>query len=224
VVIAGRRSRPRRLEWEDDGVSVPWLSSGLAVYLIAILNTPFWRRAAVLVAPATLEGALFHGALFAALTALYACVLCLITVRGLGRPLLAAVVLYSSCGLYLLDNFGPALPDMLHSGAGWREFVRGSALWQIGLLGMLPALLIAWAPIGRRRGVREVARRLRFCLLCLLLAACATGAAYPRLIGFFAHYPEMLIQLNPVNVIKFGTVREAADVERLFVPRGDSPP
>jgi glucan phosphoethanolaminetransferase (alkaline phosphatase superfamily) len=222
VAFAPRKSRPRRLEWEDDGVTVPWLSSGVAVYLLAVLNAPFWQRAAVLVAPLTLEGALFHAALFAGLGGMYACALCLVTARGFGRGLLVLVLLYASLCLYVLDNFGPALPDMLRGGATWREFARLPALWQIGAFGVMPALAVTRVPIGRRRGVREFARRLRFCLFCLLLAACAVGVQHRKLAVFFAQFPEGVVWLSPVNAIKFAGVRGAADVERLFVQHGDA--
>ena len=224
MAISGWRSRPRRLEWEDDGVSVPWLSSGLAVYLVAMLNTPFWRRIALLIPPTTLENALFHGALFTVLSALYACGLCLAAVRGLGRPLLAVLLLYSSLALYLLDNFGLLVPDMLRGNAGWREFVRLSALWQIGFLGVIPALLITRVPIGRRRGVRELVRRLRFCLLCLLVAACVAAAQHRRLGDFFDLFPDALVLLNPVNAITSGAGQKAAEAERPLVPPEDTLP
>jgi glucan phosphoethanolaminetransferase (alkaline phosphatase superfamily) len=209
------------MEWEDDGVSVPWLSSCLGVYLLAVLNTPFWQRAAVLVAPATLEGVLFHADLFAALGGLYACALCLATTRGFGRPLLVLVLLYSSIGLYVLDNFGPALPAMLRGGATWREFARLPALWQIGLFGVVPALVIARVPIGRRRAKREFVRRLRFCLCCLFLAACAVGVQHRRLVVFCDQFPEGAVWLSPVNAIKFAGVRNATDVDFLFVSRAN---
>lgn len=204
------RSRPRRLRWEDDGVPVPWLAALVAVYIVAVLNGEFWRETARLMPLTGLSAVLFHAAVLVALCGAHAFVLNLLTLTGVGRVVLAGSVLVAACAAYLAEAcdiwMTPESLARLARGeaGGFAGLWHLSALWRVGLMGLVPAVLLCVVPIGRRYFVRELARRTRFALACLVLTAVACAAQYAPLSELVRARPQLLSLLTPYNVVHAG--------------------
>ena len=207
-----RLSRPRRWRVEDDGVSVPWLSSLLAVYFVAMLNTSFWSGVTAMTPYAGLEAVLFNGALFVALAGAFAFAFNLLLVSGIGKPLVSVLLLVASVGAYALDTLDLRM-TVASLGAAWdsgpTHLLRLPILWKMGLFGVLPAAVLVWTRVGRRKLPREITRRVRYGLFCIALVVCAAAVQQRQFQALWDAQSSLIPLLNPVNIVMMAASGEA---------------
>lgn len=123
----------------------------VAIYLLAILNTGFWSRVVAVFPESPVRQALFGAGVFA-LTLL---LLELLGPWKLQRPVAAALILVSSAAHYFERIFGVLIDRemvrnvMETTVTESQHLVTLSAIFWIGLTGVLPAALVFWPRVQR---------------------------------------------------------------------------
>ena len=130
------------------------LTLAVAAYVMTVLNTGFWDRVAQLFSASPSQQILFGAGTFA-LTVL---ILELLGPWRLQRPVAAAMILISAGAHYFERNFGVLIDRemvrnvMETTMTESQHLITFSALFWIGLTGVLPAALVFW-PRVRRLGL-----------------------------------------------------------------------
>ena len=189
----------RKIRWEDDGVSIPWMASLLGVYFAAILNTPFWSMVTQLFPYDGFESIVVYGLLFVALASCCACVFNALWLPGIGKLLVMVLLLLSSALVFFMETYGALFNPQwaIESREHWVG-VRSGLGWHVLLYGFAPSVALFMAPTGRRNGWREVRRRVRFAVFSLGLAVAAIGVQYDAVRSLMPLYAL----LNPLAVVK----------------------
>lgn len=123
----------------------------VAAYVLAVLNSGFWHRVSEVFATSILQQVLF-GAGVGALTLL---LLELFGPWRLRRPVAAALILISASAHYFERNFGVLIDRemvrnvMETTVTESQHLVTLSAIFWIGLTGVLPAALVFWPKVRR---------------------------------------------------------------------------
>ena len=189
----------RKIRWEDDGVSIPWMASLLGVYFAAMLNKPFWNMVTQFSPYDGFQSIVVYGLLFVALTSACAFVFNALWLPGIGKPLVMTLLLLSSILVFFMETYGALFNPqwVIESREHWTNVQSGLG-WHVVLYGFAPSMALFMAPIGRRNGWREVRRRMRFAVISLGLAIAAIGVQYDAVQSLMPLY-ELL---NPLAVVK----------------------
>ena len=215
--MRGSGPRPRTLRWEDDGISVPWLSSLTAVYIMAMQNSEFWHEVTLFAPLRDVASAVFIAVLLALLAALHALLLNVLTLGSWGALVPASLVLLASLAAWLTDRGVWIAPAGLTALADGFTLPAGSVplepdlpgplwplVWIVGVKGLLPAVLLARARIGTRYGAREMTRRGVYFMACCVLIGLLFGWQQRRIEALMQAQPQIVTLLNPCDVFVAG--------------------
>jgi lipid A ethanolaminephosphotransferase len=131
------------------------------------------------------------------------------------KPVLIIILLMSSLAAYFMDSYGVIISDdmlrnVAHTNAAEAlDLFSLKLLVYIGLLGIAPALVVAWVPLRWHGWRAETAARLKLAGFTLLLVIGTTllfGSFYA---SFLREHKELRQRANPVyflnSTIKFAT-------------------
>lgn len=156
------------------------LPLSVAAYLVLALNGRFWSIAREAAGPG-LHGLGVLAAVGAALFALTLLMLLPLSARWALRPGLAVVLLLAAAAAYFIQDYGVAIDrhalasvyetDPREAG----EWLSWRMAWHLLLFGLLPAALLWWPRLERRRWTRELWSRIQLGLLAVALLVAAAG-------------------------------------------------
>ena len=142
-------------------------------------------------------------------------VLGLLSFKHSTKPVLVSILLLSSLAAYFMDSYGVIISDdMLRNVAHTNpaealDLFSVKLLVYLGLLGIAPALAVAWVPLQWRGWRTETAARLKLLggtLLLVIGTALLFGSFYA---SFLREHKELRQRANPVyflhSAIKFAT-------------------
>lgn len=181
------------------------LSLAVSAYLVLCTNTAFWKSVGAAVSPVW-ENLPLYAAIGTVMTAAYA--LCLALLPGLaGRMAMAAMIVVAGGSSYFMDTYGVhidrtmlvnvLLTDRQESAA----FFSSALFGQLTLRIVLPCLAVLLVPVKKAPFRRELARRLRFSLLCLVVGAGTFGMQYREIVSFFRVHEGSRTLLNPASTL-----------------------
>lgn len=172
------------------------LNIAVSIWILLALNAGFWGRV-VQVFPAPHLLLPFALAILA-LTVLH---LEMFAPGPLQKPVAAALILISASAAYYERNFGVVINrEMVRNifettSAESRHLITGTMLIQVGLTGVLPALLVFWPRVRRVRARHQIWRWPLGVALCLVVAV---GAMVPNMGSYLS-----ALRANPVLMSDF---------------------
>ncbi|MDP1542322.1 MAG: phosphoethanolamine--lipid A transferase [Polycyclovorans sp.] len=179
-----------------------------ALWLVALCNGPLWTRVAQAVAADQARDYLFLGACFVSLVLFFNALLALLTlVRPLAKPLLIGVMLIAGTAAAFTQQYGVLLDRVMIQNvfetdpAEVRDLLSAHLLLLWAALGLLPALLIAWAPLRVRSlkaGLLEGSVNAAGSLAAVAVVVLAFGADYASLLR---NHRELRFMLTPTNAL-----------------------
>lgn len=150
---------PRFSLWRPE-LGQTFLTLLVASYIMAVLNTGFWERVALIFPQSVVQQALFGLAVWA-LTVL---VLEVLGPWRLQKPVAAVLILIAAGAHYYERSFGVLIDrDMIRNVfettmTESRHLMTGTAIVQIGLTGVVPAVLVFWPRVRRLGGWHQIWR------------------------------------------------------------------
>lgn len=194
--------------------SVPLLSLIVSVFLVLSANLSFWKAVGNDL-PFSGSSIFIYASLLGTLVGTYVLVLNIVTVRFIGKGLVALVLLIAAVSSYFMDTYGVHIDRtmlvnvMLTDRREAADYFTAALFGHLFLFALLPILVLALLPVVRRPLKRELFRRLLVCLGCVLLVAVSFGAQYKELVSLFRNHGELRNLINPV-----GPVRAAVSLAR----------
>jgi lipid A ethanolaminephosphotransferase len=186
--------------------TVIWL---LTLYFATVLNARFWVYLAENLCLDSL------GSVFFALSIPLVVVLPLygiwnvILVPHVGKPLAILLLLISSAAAYAMSQFGVVIDSEMIRNVFQTdtnealELVTPRALLWFGLVGFLPALLLARVRVQYASARREIARRALRIGASVLLAVLTALLFHEDYLVFVRAYPNTRRLINPLNWINY---------------------
>jgi lipid A ethanolaminephosphotransferase len=173
-----------------------------ALVLLLFANMSLWRGSfhAMEQSAGLVTGMLI---LVLAMLALYTALVYLLLWPGVGKVLLVVMFLSAAVWAYAMDAYGTRIDaNMVGNalGTNWRE-LQGLMSWQLAayvlLLGVLPSLLIVWAPIRFPRFGKQLLFKPLVFITCLLLAVVLLFANYQQMSAFGRNHRSLRYLINP---------------------------
>jgi lipid A ethanolaminephosphotransferase len=189
-------------------ISAPSLTLAVAVLLASAGNVPFWSTLVRSVGGLRLANLpLLLGAL--AIIALFfnAC-LTLASFRFVAKPVLIVLVLCAAGASYFIANYGVVIDKAMMQNVFETdtreacELLSWHMVFSVGLLGLLPAWLIARADIGFPQGLRGLMTRAGIAGGSLALALLLLVLFFKSLAPTVREHRELRFLLTPTNTIQ----------------------
>jgi len=200
----------------------------VATWCVATCNAPVWRELAHVRGGLTAANLGFLAACFVVATLYVNLQLSLLVFRGIGRPLLALVLVAASIAAYASTTFGvrldkPMMRNVFETDVRESaELLNGRLVAYVVLLGLLPALLllrrrIEYGPIGV-----EIGRKLRVALLSSVCALPIAAFYYPDFASLMRNHRELRHGFAPTNFLNatLAYVKEQGATPREVRPIG----
>lgn len=206
--------------------SVPfgWAAFAVAAWIVAVDNGSFWAGLLRAQGEGWLAALPALAALAAVLVLALSAVLRVATWGWLAKPLWIGLLLVSAVAAHFVERWGILIDKGMIRNVLQTDPREASDLlnaWlglDLALRGLLPALVLAFTPLGADR----LGRRLGRTVLSFLLAVTALGAAlatfYPVYSTTFRNHRELRLQLVPSNYLGglYGVLKPKRD--RLLEP------
>ena len=182
----------------------------VAFYILTLLNWPFWSRLHHAVEPGNAFEWLFLGSVFLVALAGYFLVLCLVSFRGILRPVAIVLLLVSAVASHFMSEYGLLIDPVMIKNvietdpAEAGDLITMKLVLFVGLLGVLPGIALGLVPIA----YRPLAQSLKTKLLAAAVAVTASlVVAAPFVMNYasvFREHREMRFALAPYNVFSAG--------------------
>ena len=179
----------------------------VAAFLVATANLRFWSITLEATTGGSTSRLLVLGAVALALFALTLLVLLPLSNRWTLKPWLVVVLVLSASAAYFIDGFGAvidrhALASVYETDAREAgEWVAPRMLLVIAVLGVLPALAVAWVRVEWRRPLRELGARLQLVVLAFVLLAVAALSAGKDVASLVRNRMELRHVANPFALV-----------------------
>jgi lipid A ethanolaminephosphotransferase len=190
-----------------------------SLFIVAGLNTPFWGRLLVDVQPAAVVDWLFVAAFAAALVAILNAALSVAAFPFVLKPVAATLVILSASIAYFAREYGTAIDanmvrNILETDTREsEEFLTAHLFGFIFLLGVIPAGIIAIAPINWRPLPQTATSNAVRSVMSSAIAAALILAFYANFASTIRENRGLLLTLVPSNVIialsKYQTRKQA---------------
>jgi lipid A ethanolaminephosphotransferase len=182
-----------------------------AAYVVAALNGAFWTKLFAIVQPTGAMDYLFIAAFAAALIAILDAALSLVALPLVLRPLAAALVIVSATLAYFVREFGTAIDTNMVRNLFETdtreaiEFATPGLFGFIFVMGIVPALLIAWVPIAWRPAPVQALANLARSSMSGTVAAVIIMAFFASFASIIRENRGLLFVLVPSNAIAAGS-------------------
>jgi lipid A ethanolaminephosphotransferase len=193
--------------WRRPVVSVEALALACAVFMIALENGRFWRAALAGRGWADPSTWGYLAAVFAALAALYLAAAVLVCTRYTAKPILSVFLVTSAAATYYIDRYAVYLDPTMVRNVLATNYQEASELlgWRLAVhvlaLGVLPALLVWWPRLKRRRIVPAVAVRLGWIVGALAVATISLLLVFSDFASLMRNHKEVRYLITPGNVV-----------------------
>ena len=187
--------------------SVEAVSFAAALFFVAILNIPFWKKLFEIVAPERAYDWGFMAAVFIVLMALTYMAVLLLAVRPLLRPVVGVLLVATAAASYFMLEYGVIIDaNMIRNlfetdPAEASDLLTGKFITYVGVLGVLPAVALWFVPIDWPTLRRDFRRKLKSAVIVLPVAAVAAYAVLPELVSTFRGNLVLRLTLTPSNYI-----------------------
>ncbi|MBC7601903.1 MAG: phosphoethanolamine--lipid A transferase [Ramlibacter sp.] len=188
-------------------IHVETLVLATSVFLLAVMNVPFWSaalRGRNWSEPSTWT---FSAAMFGVFASAYFIAASLFSTRGTVRPLLSILVIVTAVSAYYIDRYSvyfdrAMLRNVLATNyKEARELVGLDLFTYIFLFGVLPALLVWWPRLERRTYARAIGMRAAWLVGAGFILAGSLLFAFADLASLMRNHKEVRHLLTPGNVI-----------------------
>jgi lipid A ethanolaminephosphotransferase len=175
------------------------LAALVAAYLLLATNATFWRKGMAYFNGHTGE-LLLLGLGLALLTMAF---LALVAIRPLMKPVFIAVLLIAAVTSHFVDSFGILFNrEMIQNVAlttpsEAKHFLTADFIRHVILFGLLPAALVAWTTVPRRRLVAELGRGAALAAVAVLVTGGIVYARYPVFASTFRQHRDLIGSFNP---------------------------
>ncbi|MGQ0456271.1 MAG: phosphoethanolamine transferase [Hyphomicrobium sp.] len=178
-----------------------------SVFLVAFLNTPFWRDLFIAVDPSSVYEWLFSAAVFVVLIAGYALALTLFSLPYILKPVIAAFIIATAVIHYFAVEYGTVIDasmirNVLETNqAEATDLVTARLLLFVAVAGLLPTLLIwrtrlAWPPFSSL-----VLSNLKFAGITSVIGIGAVAGFFMDFTSVTREYRALLLKLAPANAV-----------------------
>lgn len=173
-----------------------------ALWMVAAHNCSFWQGLAKALANEAHARSLLTG-MGVVMWAYYLMCLILIGWWRLLKPLLCLILLFSASTAYFMDTFGVTIDgdmvrNLFETNTGEaREYLSWDLLWRIGVLGLMPAALVAVAPLKHLGLRRAFAERGVLFLAALSVLGMTAALEYKNLSFVAREHIQLRRLLNP---------------------------
>lgn len=195
-----------KLRLPAEGLSYNALIALVALFVVACGNLTFFAN--VLEAyPVSRPNLPFIGALILTFLALHVFVLACFSVGYLTKPLLMLVLLITSMTTYFMDTYGVVIDEgMLQNAVQTNaaesfDLLTGKLVVYFLLLGVLPALMVAWVRVQPRSWRRGVVSRLSLLAGMFLVIAALVLAFSSHFASFLREHKPLRSYANPFYAI-----------------------
>ena len=189
-------------------ISAPFLTLAVALLLASAGNLPFWSTLTRATGGLTLDNLpLLLGAFVMVVLFFNAC-LTLASFRFVAKPVLIVLVLTAASASYFIANYGVVIDKAMIQNVfetdtrEAAELFNWKMVFTIGLLGLLPAFLIARAQVGFPQGVRGLLKRAGIAGGSLALAVLLLVVFFKSLAPTVREHRELRFLLTPTNTIQ----------------------
>jgi lipid A ethanolaminephosphotransferase len=193
--------------WRRPVVSVETLTLACAVFMVALENGRFWRAALAGRSWAEPSTWGYLAAVSAALAGLYLAAAALICTRHTVKPVLSIVLVTSAAATYYIDRYAVYLDPTMVRNVLATDYQEASELlgWRLVgyvlVLGVLPALLVWWPRLKRRRLVPALAVRLGWIVGALAIATVSLLLVFSDFASLMRNHKEVRYLITPGNVV-----------------------
>ena len=180
---------------------------GVAVFLMAIGNGPFWRAALAGRSWGELATWGFAGSLLAAFTAFYLAAAAAVAGRHTVKPLLTALLLVSAGASYYMDRYSIYVDRAMLRNVLATHYKEATELLGSGLLlhllawGVLPSLLVWWPQLKRRTLGRAVMVRLVWVSGALAIGIASLLPVFADFASLMRNHKEVRYLITPGNLV-----------------------
>ena len=209
----------------------------VALFLGLLGNFAFFRNVTA-VYPLSFGNAAFLLSLSVVLVSVIALLLSLVTIRAVTKPVLILILLLSSFASYFMDSFNVVIDVSMLQNIAQTNVAESSDLFSLKLvfyvllLGVLPSVLVYKVNLKNMSLKSELASKLKFMLLALLIMALMIVPLSKFYTSFFREYKPLRYYTNPVyflyavGEIVNGAFRHGASAVQVIgkdahVPAGD---
>jgi lipid A ethanolaminephosphotransferase len=190
--------KPRRPEF---------LALIVAIYVALVLNQPFWRKFAGVVAPAGLDDWLFAGAVASSVVLVAYLVLLALSAKPLLRILLLILLPVMAAAAYFMGEYGIVIDVHMVRNVfetdtrEANDLITLKLVAYVVLLGLAPAVLFWLVPWTKQSYREETAGKLKAAALSLLLLVTAMLPVWGDFISLARDHRELKMTLTPVNFV-----------------------
>jgi lipid A ethanolaminephosphotransferase len=181
------------------------LSLGVALFLALTSNAAFWRALAPLAPADLVSGAVFLATTFAILVLALNLVLSVFALPYLWKPAAVALLLVAALAAHFMDAYGVVIDRSMIQNVVETDVREAGDLLTPGLLlrvlafGLLPALLVARAPLRFAGWRREALRRTALVAATCVLVAGAIALQYKQFALIGRGHAELRLLINPTS-------------------------
>ena len=175
----------------------------VALFLGLFGNFTFFKNVTA-VYPLSADNVLFLVSLSVVLVSLIALLLNLVSIRAATKPILILILLLSSFASYFMDSFNVVIDAAMLQNAAQTNLDESKDLFSLKLiiyvllLGVLPSLLVCKVSLKNTSLKSEIAAKLKFMLLALLIMALMIIPLSKFYTSFFREHKPLRYYTNPI--------------------------
>ncbi len=195
------------MNWRRPLISVETLVAVATLYLLAVVNGPFWRAAMAGRDLASLRDAGFALALGALVGTLHFVALGLLSTRRTVRPLLALVVVVGVVAAYYMDRYAIYLDRAMVRNILATHYDEAIELFSLNLVGhvllwgALPAAALWWPRLKPRTWRRALGLRAAWMAGAVVMAVAAILPVFADFASLMRNQKEVRHLVTPGNVV-----------------------
>jgi len=189
-------------------ISAPFLTLAVAVLLASAGNLPFWSTLMRATGGLTLDNLPLLLGAFAIVVLFFNACLTLASFRFVAKPVLIVLVLTAASASYFIANYGIVIDKAMIQNVFETDTREAAELFSwhmvftIGLLGLLPAFLIARVKVGFPQGTRGLLKRAGIAGGSLAVAVLLLVMLFKSLAPAVREHRELRFLLTPTNTIQ----------------------
>lgn len=175
--------------------------------LVAFYNLSTWHALVGLTELQGIKAIAFQVSFAFFLWAAFTLLLIPFSFRPTLKPVLSLVALCSAAAAYFMGSYGIAIDTVMMQNVLETNPAEASALLSAKLfgyllvLGVLPIVLIWWAPVTYRRVLPGLVNKVLVAIGCVLVIAVSVGAFYSTYAPIFRDEDKLTHFINPTNYV-----------------------
>ncbi|MFT3733201.1 MAG: phosphoethanolamine--lipid A transferase [Hyphomicrobium sp.] len=179
----------------------------VAVYIVLVLNQPFWGKFLNLVAPEKLGAWAFVGASAIVLTAVAYLVLLAFSLKPVLRALVLILLPITAASAYFMREYGIVIDAQMMQNIFETDTRETGDLITLGLVGyvalfgLLPAIWFCLVPWTKRPWLNDALIKFKYALAALVVGAASLFPFSGDILSLGREHRELKMTLTPLNYI-----------------------